>query len=56
MEDNISEQGLKTRLLWLERAAALYDQYVLDRKNGEYYAERLRPTFVGVILTYKKLD
>lgn len=27
MEDNISEQGLKVRLLWLERAAALYDQY-----------------------------
>lgn len=38
MEDNISEQGLKTRLLWLERAASLYDQYVLDRKNEEYYA------------------
>lgn len=38
MEDNISERGLKARLLWLERAAALYDQYVLDRKNGEYYA------------------
>lgn len=34
MEDNISEQGLKTRLLWLERAATLYDQYDYAYRHG----------------------
>lgn len=38
MEDNISERGLKVRLQWLERAADLYDQYVLERKSANIYS------------------